>query len=96
MQRFPRAIASSSPVGGYHGALGSTGVNIDEANEHIWEGFSALCIHGVSNEPRAVGQMTSIAANEAAMQLNVLDRIIVVVSQRQRHEGFGSQTAPAP
>src|SRR5580692_9745071 len=70
--------------------------NIDETNEHAGEGAPAFGVDGVVDNPRTIGQMAAVPAGKGAGNRDIVDRIVIVVAQRERHQGLRSQTAPAP
>ncbi len=77
-------------------ALHLIGVDIDETNVHAGKGSPALHADGVMNHAFAVGQVAPVPAGKGAENLDVLDRVIVAIAERERHQGFRAQPAPSP
>jgi len=69
-------------------ALCPLGVDIDKADVHAGKGLSALHIDRIANGTRAVGQMASVTAGEGTVKLDVLDRVLVIIAERERDQGF--------
>src|ERR1035437_2443436 len=59
------------------------GVDIDKADMHAREGFAALHIDNVMNGTRAVGQVASVPAGNGTGDLDVLDRVIIAIAERE-------------
>ena len=62
------------------------GVNVDEANMHSGKRLAALPIDGVPNQTRAIGQMAAVRAVEGAGNLDIPDRVIIGIAQREGNE----------
>src|SRR5450759_1215539 len=77
-------------------ALRLVGVDIDKADMHAGKGSPALHVDDVVNDARAVGQMAAVPAGKGAENLDVLDRVIIAVTERQRDQGPRPQPAPSP
>src|SRR3954451_18086710 len=62
------------------------GVNVDEADSDTRKGLAALHRYRVGKHAAAVGEMTAIAPRERADDLQILNGIVIVVSQRERYQ----------
>jgi hypothetical protein len=62
------------------------GVNVDEANMHSGKRLPALPIDSVPNQTRAIGQMAAVRAVEGAGNLDIPDRVIIGIAQREGNE----------
>src|SRR6185437_1019242 len=60
------------------------------------EALAALHPDGVVNDSRAVGQVAAITAAEGAGNLDILDRIIIGVAQREGHQRVRPQPSALP
>src|SRR5260370_29622526 len=97
--RSPRASCSGScseSAGGHRRTFRLTSIDIDETDMHAGEGLAALHVHGIGNQARAVGQMAAIPAVEGAGDLDILDRVVVSVAEREGDKRFRTEPAPAP
>src|SRR5712692_3625282 len=77
-------------------ALRLIGVDIDETDVHAGKGSPALHVDGVMDHPCSVGQVAAVPTGEGAENLDILDRVIVAVLERERDQGFRAQPAPSP
>src|ERR1700742_2712209 len=69
------------------------GVDIDETDVQAGKRLSAFYIHGVMDDARAVGQMAAVPAGKGTGNLDILDRVIVAVAEREGDQGLGAQPA---
>src|SRR3977135_1921808 len=83
----------SRATGGEQGTLRPGSLDIDEADQRLGKRFSALHVHGVVDGATAFGGIAPIPAVERAEDLEILDRIVVVVAQGEGNQGLRSQTA---
>src|SRR6187402_500226 len=72
------------------------GVDVDEADSNAREGLAALHADGVGQHAAAVGKMTAIASRKRADDLDILYGIVIVVSQRERHQRLRTEAAATP
>ena len=79
--------AALDAAGCHQRALRLVGVDIDKADMHAGKGSPALHADGVVNDARAVGQMAAVPAGKGAENLDVLDRVIIAVTERERNQG---------
>ena len=72
------------------------GVDIDETDMHAGKGLLAPHADGVTNYTFTVGQMAAVPAGKGAENLDIPDRVIIAVAEREGDLGIRAEPAPAP
>src|SRR5690349_24738808 len=90
------AESGSKPAGGDQRAFRLVSINVDKADMDPGEGLAALHVHGLPDYPGTVGQMAAVPAGEAAGDLDIPDRIVVAVAQREGDQRLRAEAAPPP
>ena len=83
-------------TGGHRRTSRLIGVDVDEPDQHAGILLPALHVNRIADYAAAVGQMAAIPALEGAGDLDVLYRIVIGISKRERHQRFRAQPAPPP
>src|SRR5260370_38227841 len=72
------------------------GVDVDETDMHAGKGFLAPHADGVVNHTFTVGQMAAVPASERTENLDILNRVLIGVAERQCDQGFRPEPSPSP
>src|SRR5258708_39019143 len=83
-------------AGGDQRALRLIGVDIDETDMHAGKGLLAPHAGGVRNYTFTVGQMAAVPAGKRTENLDILNRVLVGVAERQCDQGYRPEPAPSP
>src|SRR5882757_10496154 len=94
--RLPAGVCRLYRLGRDQRAFRLVGVDIDETDMHAGKGLPALHLDGVANQALAVGQMAAVPAGKGAENLDIPDRVIITVAEREGDLGIRAEPAPAP